>query len=347
MKLTMRSYAVAVLFLFSGTFSYAHDSRTEALQSKPQAIHLDVVVTRNKSAQVGGLPQSDFTILDNGVPQHITSFQPMAGNPESVKVVVVLDDVNMNFLRLPYERQQVQKFFRANGGRLAYPTRLAIVYDSRMIMTQGFTQNGLALAKVLETQAVGQRAIAYSAGIQGASNRMEISLRALHNLIAETGKLPGRKVLLWVSPGWAFFSGPQIETSPKQQRWMFHEIQSISSELRQDRITLYAINPRGTRDPDELKNFYTAFLNPVRNYKDAQYGNLCLQAFVIHSGGLYFHLNNDIAGLMQNALNDLNSYYRITYTPPPGEPAEYHAIQVKLAQTGLKARTIAGYYAGH
>ncbi len=120
----MRSYAVAVLFLFSCTFSYAHDTRTEAVQSKPRTIHLDVVVTRNKSAQVAGLPQSDFTVLDNGVPQRITSFQRMAGNPDSVKVVVILDDVNMNYLRLPYEREQLQKFFRANGGRLAYPPAL-------------------------------------------------------------------------------------------------------------------------------------------------------------------------------------------------------------------------------
>lgn len=343
----MRSYAVAVLFLFSCTFSYAHDTRTEAVQSKPRTIHLDVVVTRNKSTQVAGLPQSEFTVLDNGVPQRITSFQRMAGNPDSVKVVVILDDVNMNYLRLPYEREQLQKFFRANGGRLAYPTRLVIVYDSGLVMTQGFTQDGAALGKVLDAQQIGQRAISFSAGIEGASNRMEISLHALHKLIATNGTLPGRKIFLWMSPGWAFFSGSQIETSPKQQRWMFREIQSISSDLRKHQITMYAVNPRGTKDPDELRNFYTSFLAPVRTYNQAQYGNLCLQAFVIHSGGRYFNLNNDFAGLMQNALSDLNSYYRITYTPQPGEPDQYHAIQVKVAQPGLRARTTAGYYSGH
>ena len=347
MKLTTRSFAVAVLVVFSCTFSYAHDAQTEAVQSKPRAIQLNVVVTGSKDAQVAGLPQSDFTILDNGVPQAITSFQRMAGNPDSVKVVIVLDDVNMNYLRLPYEREQLQKFFRANGGRLPYPTRLAIVYDSGIVMTQGFTQNGAALGKVLEAQKIGQRAVGFSAGIFGASDRMEISLRALRKLIATNGELPGRKVFLWMSPGWAFFSGPQIQTSAKQQRWMFGEIQSISGDLREHQITMYAVNPRGTRDPDELRNLYANFLAPVRTYSQAQYGNLCLQAFVIHSGGQYFNLNNDFAGLMQQALNDLNSYYRITFTPLPGEPNEYHAIHVKVAQPGLKARTTTGYYGGH
>lgn len=346
-KLTMRSCAVAVLFVFGCAFSYAHDTRTGAAQSKPRAIHLDVVVTGNKGAQIAGLPQSDFTILDNGVAQHITSFQAMAGNPESIKVVVVLDDVNMNYFRLPYEREQVRKFFRANGGRLPYPTSLAIVSDNGIVMTKGFTQDGAALSKVLNNQKFGQRAIPFSAGIHGASNRMEISLHGLHKLIATEGNLPGRKVFLWMSPGWAFFSGPQIQTSPKQQRWIFSQIQAISSELRRDQITLYGINPRGTRDPDELEDLYSAFLDPVRKYTSAQYGNLCLQAFVVHSGGLYFHLNNDIAGLMQNVLQDLNSYYRISYTPLPGEPDEYHAIQVKVGQAGLKARTTAGYYSGY
>jgi len=37
-------------------------------------IYLDVVVSPKSGSPMKGLPQSDFTILDNDVPQTITSF---------------------------------------------------------------------------------------------------------------------------------------------------------------------------------------------------------------------------------------------------------------------------------
>ena len=42
-------------------------------------IHLDVVVTEKSGAPVSGLQLEDFTLLDNNVPQTITSFEAVDG----------------------------------------------------------------------------------------------------------------------------------------------------------------------------------------------------------------------------------------------------------------------------
>lgn len=42
-------------------------------------INLDVVVTPQSGAPISGLEQRDFTILDNKVPQTITSFRALRG----------------------------------------------------------------------------------------------------------------------------------------------------------------------------------------------------------------------------------------------------------------------------
>ncbi len=42
-----------------------------------------------------GLQQSDFTILDNDVPQTITSFEAVDGRRARIEVILVLDAVNI------------------------------------------------------------------------------------------------------------------------------------------------------------------------------------------------------------------------------------------------------------
>jgi VWFA-related protein len=336
---------LAAVFLLGCVFSYAQLGHPAVGQSQSRTIHLDVVVTGRGDAPASGLTQSDFTILDNGIAQKIDSFQPMTGDACPVEVIIVLDDVNTGYTTLSYARQQMEKFFQSNGGKLPYLTSLAIFSDTRTEITKGFTLNGTALSKALDNYTISQRAIRWSAGIEGASERMDLSMHLLRQLIAVEGRLEGRKIILWVSPGWAFFSGPQVQTTVRQQKSLFRQIEFLSNELRQARITLYVVNPQGTDDP--LGNFYQSFLKPVRKLNQAQLGNLSLQTLTVHSGGLAFYLNNDIAGLMQKTMDDVQYFYELTYTAPAGEPDEYHSIQVKVAKPGLKARTTTGYYAGN
>ncbi|HTV04347.1 MAG TPA: VWA domain-containing protein [Acidobacteriaceae bacterium] len=338
-------WGAALLLLLSSTAASAQLGHPDSSQSRPSSIHLDIVVTGRDGVPVAGLQKSDFTVLDNGVAQQITSFQPMTGDACPVEVIILVDTVNPNYTTVAFERQQMDKFFGSNGGKLPYPTSVAIFSDEGAQIMRGFTRDGASLAKVLDQQAIGLRAIRRSAGVEGASERTDMSLQVLRQLIAAEGPLPGRKIILWMSPGWPFLSGPEIELGVKQQRGLFREIQDISTELRQARITLYAIDPLGTSG--SVANYYENFIKPVRKPGQAQFGNLSLQVLAVHSGGLVFRLNNDIAGLMQKSVDDVSNFYELSYTPPGGEPNEFHSIRVKIAKPDLKARTRAGYYSGY
>src|SRR5277367_6226205 len=87
-----------------------------------RSIHLNVAVMTKQGAPVAGLAQQDFTLLDNGTPEQITSFKAVTAGQGPVEVIVLLDAVNARFSTMAYERDEVQKFFKANGGKMAHPT---------------------------------------------------------------------------------------------------------------------------------------------------------------------------------------------------------------------------------
>jgi hypothetical protein len=89
-------------------------------------IHLDVVVTPKSGPPVTGLDQKDFTITDNKVPATITSFRAFSGSEAPVEVILLIDAVNTDYQIIAYERNQIDGFLRANGGKLAHPVKLAI-----------------------------------------------------------------------------------------------------------------------------------------------------------------------------------------------------------------------------
>ncbi len=103
---------------------------TQSAPSPASRIYLDVVVTPKSGPPVANLQQQDFVILDNKTPQHATSFQAFGGSQEPIEVVLVIDAVNISYQNLSFEREQIDKFLRANGGRLTQPTALAFFTDA-------------------------------------------------------------------------------------------------------------------------------------------------------------------------------------------------------------------------
>lgn len=58
-------------------------------------IHLDVVVTPKSGPPVSDLQQQDFTVLDDNMPQAITSFEAVDGRQAPIEVILLFDDVNL------------------------------------------------------------------------------------------------------------------------------------------------------------------------------------------------------------------------------------------------------------
>lgn len=309
-------------------------------------ITLDVVVTsKHGTAPVAGLTPSEFTVLDNGVPQKLTTFSAMKGHDAQIEVVLVIDAVNTYHQAIAYERREIDQFLRANGGRLEHPTQLAVFTDKGTQIQNGFSTNGNALSKALDRFEVGMRSIPRSAGFYGAGERLALSIKALRLLTEREARYPGRKLILWISPGWPTFSNRVMRLSDSQRRGTFDTITDLSTELRKGRITIYSIDPLGLKDAGSARMWaYEGFLNGVRSANDAEYGNLALQVLAVQTGGQALNSSNDVTAMLRKAMADTSAYYEFSFNPARGEPDEYHEIKVKVSRPGLTARTRTGYY---
>lgn len=315
-------------------------------ETAPAKMYLDVVVAPKSGVPVAELQQQDFTVFDNNAPQSITSFQALGGSQTPVEIILVIDTVNASYSRIPYERSEIDKFLRANHGQLAQPISLAIFTDTGTQIQEGASRDGNALSASLDHAAIGLRSIGRSTGIYGADERIQLSLNTLHKLAAREQARPGRKIILWVSPGWPLLSGVRIDLDANQKRKIFSAITDLSTELRNARVTLYNVDPLGAGESifGSSAN-YEEFLKGVSKVSDVMVGDLALQVMAVQTGGLALSGNNDIAAMLQRCVADTDAYYELSFNAPPAEhPDEYHHLEVRVAKPGLTARTRRGYY---
>ena len=318
---------------------------TQPTSAPSSRIDLDVVVTPKSGPAVAGLQQQDFTIFDNKAAQHITSFQARNGTQDPVQIILVIDAVNTTYQTIAYERGQIDRFLRANGGRLAQPMTLAFFTDRGTELEPGFSTDGNGLSESFDHHDVGLRDIRRSSQYE-ANDRFQLSMTALRELVEQAAKLPGRKMIFWVSPGWPILSGPRIELDNKEQNQIFNSVVGLSTELRQARITLYSVDPLGSNEGVGRTFYYEEFLKGVSKQSQVNVGDLSLQVLAVQSGGLALASSNDVAQLLEKCMADTGAYYELSFVPAVADHRdEYHNIVVQVAKPGLTARTRTGYYA--
>ena len=94
------------------------------------------MVTDGVGQPVAGLQQQDFTLLDNKKPQPILSFRAVDGTTGDgtaadppVQVILLIDMANNLLHNIAYERYQIDKFLKQNGGKLVQPVTVMILSD--------------------------------------------------------------------------------------------------------------------------------------------------------------------------------------------------------------------------
>jgi VWFA-related protein len=327
--------------------SAAISARQKGPENQPGSgrIVLDVVVTPKNGQPVSGLQQQDFTVLDNKVPQPLASFQAVDGRKAQVEVILLVDAVNTSYQSVAFERGEIDKFLRADQGNLAHPTAFAVLTDSGIQTQEGFSSDGNALSASLDQYTVGLRNIRRDTGFYGAAERFQLSLKGLHDLAAREASHPGRKIIVWISPGWPLLSGANVELDTKQQQQLFEYVVSLSRQLQQAQITLYSVDPLGTADTGIRTFYWKEFAKGISKPSQVHAGDLGLEVLATQSGGLALSSNNNVTAELQTCIADAGSYYEISYNPPPADqPNEYHHLEVRIAKPGLAARTRQGYY---
>jgi VWFA-related protein len=310
-------------------------------------IKLDVMVGDSVGKAVAGLQPWDFKILDNGQPRKVMSFRAFndaAVKPDPpVEVILLLDTLNLPFQQVAFVRGEVEEYLRQNGGRLKQPLTLILLTDAGIRFQPRPSTDGNAIASVVDGIKGSVSMINPAMGGGGYVERFQRSGRAMDNIAQNEARKPGRKLLIWVGPGWPLLSRPADGYSDKDQKRNFDGIVELSTALRQARITVYSVAPSSAANPNAL--LYKNFLKGVRTYKDADFGNMALAVLVTQTGGKILGPDNHLAEQINRCIADANDFYRISFDPPATEQAdEYHDLKVVVDKPDVMVRTNSGYY---
>jgi VWFA-related protein len=305
---------------------------------------LDIVVTDKAGKPVSGLNAEDFTIQDNNIPGKILSFHAIEDPMQKtapVQAILVLDAVNREHSIVDSERVQIQTFLRRNGGRLPLPVSVLLFTDAGLKVLAKPSLDGDAMAAQIEKASTGFRMITAAGGAYGAYELFDRGTDALKALIAaETGK-PGRKLIIWIGPGWPQLDRAEFGTSAKGQQNLFELIVRMSSDLREAHIAVYDVS-EGL--PDEYTFIYQYFLKGVKSPQKANFANLSVKVLATESGGRAFSPSNDLASDLATCIQDAAPYYTLSFDPPHADKQnEYHDLKIQIARPGLTARTSTGY----
>ena len=321
----------------------------EQTRRSERRVTLDVQVTDVSGKAVSGLGQQDLTLFDNGHPQTVTSFREIGGSgvPAPTEAILLLDTMNASLADVVIERQGIDKFLRQNGGHLPLPVSIVFLADTGIKLNKA-SQDGNSLAEDLKKLQTPMRVLGSAQGAEGAQDRSQRSLHAVQLLSTYEAARPGRKLLIWVGPGWPLLSRSTAGLSAQDQGRYFNSIVDITTALRRAHITLYSVAPLNLAQVSgQNPLFYQAYLKGVENPAQADSPNLALQVLAVHSGGLVLGQSGDLAGQISLCLADGERYYEISFdAAEDGTSIQYRALQVKLDRTGAQARTNSAYYAG-
>jgi VWFA-related protein len=312
-------------------------------------IHLDVVVADAAGKTVPGLGPWDFKVLDGSQPRKILTFRSFDGvrvlPDPPVEVILLLDTVNLPFSQVAFVREQVKRFLLENGGHLSQPVSLFLLSDAGLRVQPKPSTDGNALVSVLDQLKGSVRTVGGAAGGEGSLERFQISIRKLEDIAENEATRPGRKLLLWIGPGWPMLNSSQFQFSSKDQRNYFDAIVELSTRLREARITLYSVEPADSTSSGLNTFTYQSFLKGVRSPREADTGNLALKVLAVESGGRILGPDNNLVAQIESCVADAGAFYSLSFDPPrAAHTDEYHDLKVEVSQPGLTARTTSGYY---
>jgi VWFA-related protein len=308
--------------------------------------HIDIVVTDKAGRSVAGLTPENFTLKDNNLPAKILSFRAFdpTAQPAShpAEVILLIDAVNQGFQTVALARQGIANFLRENGGHLSAPVSIFVLSSDGVKVLLQPSMDGNALASQLDQSESKLRVIGRSAGVNGAFERYELSVRTIDMIARNEVNRPGRKLLIWAGPGWPLLEQPGIQIPSQAQQQMFKEVVGLTTALREARMFVYSVS---LGEPQLGTYLYEAYLKGVKTAEKVNPANLALKVLAIQTGGRALPPDNDLASQIGVCVQDAGAFYTLTFNPPPvDKPNEYHDLKVEIDKPGLTAHTDTGYY---
>jgi len=348
-----------------------HQEAGSTYDAQEGLMKLDVVVTDKLGTPVSGLARGDFKLLDNGLLNKILTFHPYDGSfnrPEPpAKIILLVDTLNVPERLASYERREVERFLQQNGGHLDHPVSLVELSNTGLLTVGQPSAEGNALAAEFAHNKNLEWIRRKPGGMRGESldslytEPAPLSaLKALGDIAAMERQRPGRKLLIWVGPGWGLGSGAYVDSmGPKQDT--FDTIEWFSTLLREARIALYNFSVDET-NADGRALSYLSLLGGVKAAQQATFMHLNRKVLAVQSGGRVLQPTADLIGGPVPALTDFKPnadlvlqidscvreadvFYTVSFDPSHADrPDEYHDLKVQVGAPDLIVRTTTGYY---
>ncbi len=359
LKLSGLIYLLLVVFIMSGAQRMLAQSAVAAPAQTTGKFRIDVVVQDKKGNLVRDLKAGEVTVLVDKQPVKLDEFRVVestvvksydpsdasaAGkvSSEPAQVIIVLDAVNMYLQQVNIVQEQLKRYFLSNDARMTVPTQL-VFFKSSGIELGPMTMDGNALLASMEKQGAMLRTQRSSQGDNGNMELYEVSLNRFQQIEKYFSKLPGRKEILWLGPGWPIIPSDYILFNADLHTMSYATVTAQLNLLREKRITVYSVRP-DSGNPENTY-YHERFLKPVKRKQDVDTGNLAVQVLAIESGGRVTEPSNDMAKAIQSCVDEAGSYYSLSFAPVvSGKALTYHSIEVKVNRADVKVRTTTGYY---
>jgi VWFA-related protein len=354
----------------------SHEERENRYQTEHRIV-LNVLVTDRSGKPVKGLKEEDFSLLDRGQPQTVSSFRTVEGSRGLVpaRVVLMLDTVNNSPRGITNDRKGIEQFLKQSQARLTFPISIAILSGSGTRVLQPSQDRDVLLGELrMETKDVHQFDCTDAGGgseqvfttinlgtgttiLDGLhpdqksgclNQRFQRSVSALKIFATEQEDVPGRVILIWIGSGWPLLLNPEFrEDSTALKRNLFDNLVLVSTALREAQVTLDAVfSPDLYRKVELRSDHDNTFFNGVPREDQVTASSLGLQVLAHQSGGQILTESKDLGDEIAKCLDDAEWYYALSFDSPPAtKPGEFHSLQVNVNKPGLTVRTSTGYYA--
>jgi VWFA-related protein len=330
------------------------------IRSTSRLVLLDVVVTDKTGRPLPGLTKDDFTILENGAPQKIASFEAVSAGgsgPEGngARNIILLDELNIEFQDLAYVRNQIVMFLDHTPVE-TQPTALMAIGSHGLTMVEDFTRDSQRLKDTLAHLSV------FNANPKGGIDtdtdltreHAQSALRALSQIARASAGSPHTLNVIWVTRGF-----PGLVRAGAADSRSESQLRAVATQLIRSRMRLYTIDPAGVVPLATLAGAAEVSRGDIRDVRESSAANLLKSAHGEQTtsngvlgyltsmlGGLSYFGRNDVNAVLNQAILDGSSSYLISYSPlNTSFDGEYRKIQVHTNIADSTARTRNGYYA--
>lgn len=332
-------------------------------RSDVRMIHLDVSAVDRHGRAVAGLRAEDFTVTEDGRRVDVVVFEaierwehgaPPGDSPVVVtppapprRIVVLVDTAPMTHAQLIRARESTARYLReaAGAGEWIRLVNLSTgdaldgyLPEDRLRLesaARGLGQRGSIWAEARFSDPIAERVELPGSPSQALTSGQFLSVFAqasdllgtLESLLVQMQRLPGRKAVVLVSPGFP----PLLGLDQRLERVASLAREAATAIYFLDAVGLDGLMPERGRLPPA---FETAWQRSGG-----------AQDLAEATGGFVSRFSNSLLPALARVGDEMSTYYVLGYVPPRPDDGRFRSVTVKVKVKGVQARTKRGYLA--